>query len=88
MLDGAMHYEQIEECERSLVLLRQITHLYEGHELEAYLAGIAEIEASVQQAKVTQESCNHAGYCWSDSLALSCGRCGASMWRPHLKGVG
>ena len=84
MIDGAMHYEDIEKCERGLILLRQITHLYNGEELEEHLAAIAEIEANVKRAKGIQANCNHAGWCQSDSLALSCGDCGASLWRSAL----
>ena len=80
MIDDAMHYEQIEKCERGLMLLRQITHLYEGDELDEHLTDIAEIEANVKRAKEIQVNCNHAGW----SLALSCGDCGASLWRSAL----
>jgi len=82
LIDGAMHYGQMEECERGLVSLRQITHMYKGDELDAHLADVAKIEANVKRAKEIQANCDHAGWCWSTSLDLKCGRCGASLWRP------
>lgn len=84
MIEGAMHYERLEECERGLALLRSITYLYAGDELAEHLAAIAEIEANIQRAQAIQAACSHAGWARSDSFNLRCGDCGASLWRSAL----
>ena len=64
--------ERIAEIERGLPMLRSITHLYEGDELDEHLAAIAEIEADLAELK--RGGCEH---CYrADTVTITCSVCG------------
>ena len=85
MIEGALKYCEIEEFEGGVAALLSITPLLEGDELLAHRAAVEDIQSTLNRAKEIQANCRHEGYYWSDSLVLTCGHCGALLWRPRLR---
>jgi len=72
-IPGAIHYRKLEEARELLNELERV--------LSADDPDVIRLHQDIEQAEEIQANCDHKGWCWSDSLDLICGRCGASLWR-------